>query len=501
MGISDTVYQPVEDDEAEESIEQQPIEYSGFIIVRLVEGEDGLPESDSLIKEARRRGFYHLEDVLVGFTDDGRRLIQELSPQQIADFEDPYVHIFLETEENEEIEPEEEPWEEQELFPPGEPPSLNLYWRIDMRDRAADMDYLVSILQELGPGSGVGMAYAEIQASLAQFSPQDDTEFISQEYLHQAPTGINVQAAWDRFAAGQGVSNVRFVDVEEGWFRDHPDLPAWLRVKSVIHGTECANDAETHHGVAVLGIVMAMDNDFGVIGPAAGMAANQMRLSSSFKDGHNNNIAAAIATGAFGLPRGSIVLVEVQRGGLPVDLLCPEFTAIFRAVRRGIIVVVAAGNGGHDLDNRYAASVCIDDEGVDLGKDSGALVVGACNSSVRTRHEIIGHLRHPNSSYGTRVNCHAWGDSVTTTDGAGDYSDFDGTSAAAAIIAGAALLIQSLHESSFGRPMTPLEMRDALSNPATGTPQCPAASDAPGSVLKPVGVMPDLGAVLDNLGL
>jgi hypothetical protein len=49
--------------------------------------------------------------------------------------------------------------------------------------------------------------------------------------------------------------------------------------------------------------------------------------------------------------------------------------------------------------------------------------------------------------------------------------------------------------------MTPLEMRDALSNPATGTPQCPAASDAPGSVLKPVGVMPDLGAVLDNLGL
>ena len=57
------------------------------------------------------------------------------------------------------------------------------------------------------------------------------------------------------------------------------------------------------------------------------------------------------------------------------------------------------------------------------------------------------------TNFGSRVNCFAWGDLVWTADfdgGLGVYDNFNGTSAASAIIAGAALVVQTLAETNAG---------------------------------------------------
>jgi hypothetical protein len=111
------------------------------------------------------------------------------------------------------------------------------------------------------------------------------------------------------------------------------------------------------------------------------------------------------------------------------------------------------------------------------------------------------HSRMPFSNYGNRVDCFAWGENVccaSSTTGMpfsiNKYiGNFDGTSSASAIIAGAALLVQGMAEVSLGRNqrLSPLQMRDLLSNQATGT-----ASDDPAHFW--IGVMPDLCSIINS---
>ena len=85
-------------------------------------------------------------------------------------------------------------------------------------------------------------------------------------------------------------------------------------------------------------------------------------------------------------------------------------------------------------------------------------------SPAGTAIERIGY-----AGYGSRVNCYAWGEEVVTAGwgyfgpmaGANrTYTDrFDGTSAAAAIIAGAAILVQQMAGASGGPGLRPDQMR------------------------------------------
>jgi hypothetical protein len=169
-------------------------------------------------------------------------------------------------------------------------------------------------------------------------------------------------------------------------------------------------------------------------------------------------------------------------------------------------VVEAAGNGKSDMDDFF------NEEGIRtlnvnnrLFKDSGAIMVGACKKDV----EGGKHRRHERSNYDSRINCYAWGEGIVTTippesetTAAGEYTDsFGGTSGASAIIAGAALLLQSLYQAKLGERLLPntddplRNMRAVLSDPSTGTGQ---KLDGPRD---PIGVMPDLRKIIDKLGL
>ena len=107
-------------------------------------------------------------------------------------------------------------------------------------------------------------------------------------------------------------------------------------------------------------------------------------------------------------------------------------------------------------------------------------------------------------NFGTRVTCYAWGEGVYTC-GYGVlteppdtvnyfYTDnFRATSAASAIIAGAAILVQQMASTTIGRRLAPAQMRALLGDRTLGTIVVDD-KDAP------VGVMPDLAKVAASLG-
>lgn len=465
------------DDGVEEEVEElQPV-YSGFIIVCLPESgsdDEDMPASGSLIEEADRRGITSLVELLSEYGVDGYRLIQSLTPEQVREVENPS--------DDDGYDLSSEEWG---ILEENEPPSLNLFWRVDVREQPLEITpELVEKLQGLANDGIVHLAYPEEQVMLAQTEPTDEARYDEQGYLHDGPIGIGVEAAWRKFADGRALNNVTLVDIEMGWGL-HDDLPDWLP-DVPIWGYPA--EGAGYHGTAVLGIIMATHNSEGIIGQAAQLAPDRLLLSSTIKEtaekAHDNNVADAIYAVLHegGLQAGDVLLIEVERSHHPVESDRADLKAILSAFKRGIIVVEAAGNGGEDLDNL-------------IHFESGAILVGACNSEMSD--DGAGHTRLPKSNYGSRVNCHAWGSDVLTTDINGGYSDFSDTSAAAAIIAGAVLLIQSISKTA-GTTIRPLEMRAILSN--TGTPQIPTqAENVNGN--KPIGVMPDMYMILDSLGL
>jgi hypothetical protein len=263
--------------------------------------------------------------------------------------------------------------------------------------------------------------------------------------------------------------------------------------------------------------------------------------------------ADAILAAADQMPPGGVMLLPLQTDGrresvggklyvqhVPVEVEPATFDAIEHATSLEVIVVEAAGNGVAVKENDKWVNPDPNDEqigGVDLDelkdingkyvlnrdkqghfKDSGAIMVGAAlaeavprdlprahNRADRRYNVLFSPSAGTGSNYGSRVDCYAWGQKVFTAATVlpgkppnppppeRRYRTVPATSAASAIIAGAALCVQGVHQEWKGRPLTPEEMRAALSNPDTGTPQ---ATEVPGKI----GVMPDLKRVIQAFG-
>jgi hypothetical protein len=202
---------------------------------------------------------------------------------------------------------------------------------------------------------------------------------------------------------------------------------------------------------------------------------------------------------------GHVLLIEVETAsGYPVEVDEAVLIAIQTLAGKGVVVVEAAGNGtataGRDLDKPLPAQGTPPKKpayslkrGASSFADSYAIMVSACRSQVTSQG---GHRRIARAGFGSRIDCYAWGDSVKTADGAGNrgfVEDFHGTSAASAIIAGSAILVQQMVVSKGKLPLTSTQMRTLLSQKPTGTNvQAPSGPNV-------IGVMPDLEAIAGSL--
>jgi len=346
--------------------------------------------------------------------------------------------------------------------------------------------------------------------------------FVHQGYLLPGPRGIGVQAAW---AAGADGSGTRFVDLEQGWFLGHEDLPAGIPLLAGV------NSPKSHpHGCAVLGIVAAIDNTVGIAGIAP---ATLPRVISYFDPKEPElplfpkslraRVASRIQFAANSLRRGDVLQLEAQFSGLidgqkvavPVETDPDVFKAIELVVKLGVIVVEAAANGSSNLDNFSLNGRFILRRGGADFRDSGAIMVGGC--AAPTPHQrfniVVPHPSKPGrfmsvgSNFGSRVDCCAWADYVVTTGSpvkgktnakdaywyGPNFNDFfGGTSGAAPMITGMCLLIQNLQTLLQPPPgqlgtLGPSTMRRILSDARNGT-----------SVTGGVGPMPDFAKILVN---
>lgn len=185
--------------------------------------------------------------------------------------------------------------------------------------------------------------------------------------------------------------------------------------------------------------------------------------------------ARDIVQAALMLSAGDVLLLEIHRAGprhnfqgrqdqqgyIAIEWWEDDLAAIEFATKRGIIVIEAAGNGGENLDD-----VLYDSPGSGFPpnwknpfrrqpRDSGAIVVGAGAPPPGTHNRTHGpdRSRLGFSNYGSLLDAQGWGREVTTC-GYGDlqsgqpdhwYTDqFSGTSSASPIVAGAAILTQSM---------------------------------------------------------
>lgn len=330
---------------------------------------------------------------------------------------------------------------------------------------------LVKILRKY---ENVELAYLDQKVTLPAVI-DDDPLSSSQGYLNDAPDGIGARTAWT-YPGGDGDGgNITFFDLEEGWDLSHADLPAGL---TPIYGTSAGPGAAQDHGTSVLGIVCAVDNAIDALGIVPNV--NNVKLAA-----HNGSIPDIVNAITFiASPAnhefGDILLIEAQHvGGLPVETDPAVYATVVTAVGNDLIVVEPGGDSGTDL-NFYTDGL---GDFIYNGDrpDSGAIIVSAATSTTPHTHIV-------NSVHGNRVDCYAWGENVTTLNTTTYGGTFSGTSAAAAIVAGAAVNLQAMMKSEFGFKLGPGDIINLLKT--TGTD--------PVSPVPPIGTMPNLNQLINT---
>jgi subtilase family protein len=368
-----------------------------------------------------------------------------------------------------------------------QPPNMLTYFAIEYPPGVDPEALVASFLK----WQNVQTAYVEGRPGPPPaINPNNDPRSSRQGYLNPAPDGIDARFVWANLDPGGGGEGIQFVDLEQGWTLNHEDLPA-ARIP-LISGF---NQDFFSHGTSVLGGVVAVDNLLGNVGIAPKASA---RVISEWRTPTTYNTADAVMEAVAELDFGDVLLLETQywplSGGqaLPVEVQDAVFDSIRLGAARGIVIVEAAGNGAHDLDTYTDAGGrrTLNRSSADF-KDSGAIMVGAASSATPHTRKIL-------SNFGSRIDCYAWGENVDTlaTNWSGTATNqytasFDGTSSASSIIAGAALIVQSAAQQTLNRRYSPSQIRDLLSDPATGTKSNNPAVDR-------IGVMPNLKNIVQN---
>lgn len=346
------------------------------------------------------------------------------------------------------------------------------------------------------------------------------------------PGGIDARYAWT-IPGGDGdtgdpLAGLQFVDLEWGWVLDHADLPAGRINPHPIYGY---NAAWHGHGTAVLGIVIAEDNNAApdpitgtlmkdCVGITPHVATTKVVSPWQWDEEQRTwiyNMVDAIMAAINVLNSGDVLLLEAQTQswdpagfGYPIEVEEAVFNAIqYGTTDRGVVIIEAAGDLGEDegLDplvfNWPTRQFSLNRRSRHF-QDSGAIMVGSANSRTRT----------PVNNVGSRIDCFVWDDSIYTTgyddtvpappDPTTSYFYFSGTSGAAAIIAGAALAVQGIAQvhrkgdPTLNYRFLPDQLRSILSDWKTGTLSENSTRSPRNWNADKIGVMPDLQKIIND---
>jgi len=361
---------------------------------------------------------------------------------------------------------------------------LNSYFRLEISDHA-EAERLINALNKLDI---VEIAYAQSFPVLCgDIDPPTPDFQPNQDYREAAPDGIDADYL-NTLPGGDG-DGITIVDIEGDWNFHHEDLEAALggHIAGDFYGDQRWKD----HGTAAIGELIAEDNGYGVTGSCPGAAIRTASIGLG-------SAAEATLLVTEQLQPGDIIFFVIGYVSSPdglhvcVEFMQADFDAIQYAWAKGIVVLEAAANGGHDYDDEIFTPV------FDTAyRNSHAIMVGAGGPAA----ESSDRQRLSFSCYGERVNLQGYGGGVYTTGYGSLFSPdndenqfytgtFGGTSSATPIVTGAAACLQGYVKANYGTTLTSDQIRDILI--ATGSPQ-------QGDTSQHIGPRPDLRAAIESL--
>lgn len=300
--------------------------------------------------------------------------------------------------------------------------------------------------------------------------------------------GTGATFGW-RFPGGDG-QGVRLADVEIWWDAAHTDFPPSDLIPA--GATSVGDAADQQHGTAVVVTACGSAAGAGAVGcaPATEKVFLATEVPPGASDERRENLHAAILAAARALRPLDVLLIEAQTSKfLPVERWWTVQELISAVTDGGVIVVEAAGTWIPAAGETSPPPRNLDPMPW-TRTDSGAILVSAVEPWTRSWM-----LQCP---YGSRVDCHAWGRAVVSSDRMDAFGapavalDFNGSSAAAAIVAGLALQISGIAQKhGIAGAVAPKKLRALLRRADLGSPSCDSAA-------RPIGPMPDLAKLLET---
>ncbi|MFF2040827.1 S8 family serine peptidase [Kitasatospora sp. NPDC058170] len=238
---------------------------------------------------------------------------------------------------------------------------------------------------------------------------------------------------------GDGLDQRVDVDVaviDSGIDYTHPDLNVVRRVNCV-GLTACVENAgmdDNGHGSNVAGIIGGLDNGVGFVGVAPGARLWSVKSLNSKGSGSTEEIVNGIDW-----VTAHAAEIEVLNLSLGFDGTVQSVNdAVNRAISKGIVVVVSAGNDHRDVANQSPANVpdaiTVSSLSDADGKPGGLGTFAWCNKNNRNTDDSLSDY----SNFGRGVDIAAPGDCIRSAYKDGGYSNYSGTSQAAPHVAGAA---------------------------------------------------------------
>lgn len=344
-----------------------------------------------------------------------------------------------------------------------------------------------ALIDRLAENSLVEVVYPELSRDALvmlgnDIAPPTSNFEVLQTYRDPAPLGLGYQQIAN--VVGAQSPDQTIGHLEGSWHLGHEDVCQLISASIVsTPKPDSSWDGWADHGDAVVGILCGDRNGYGI----RGMSNQADLILGSLAAGSANMISQCTAAATAGDVFVSSFAWLLGSAQAPVDYPQAEFDAVNIATLLGITYCFGAANSNTDLGDpaiygtRYAPGAA----------DSGGVIVGARNS---TNSDKIGF-----SNYGSRVDCSAWGENITSA-GYGDLfgpgpqqlytAGFGGTSGAGPLVAACAAAISGIVREQDDTLLTPFQIRDLLRS--IGTAQ---------GAGNPVGLQPDLVQILASQGL
>lgn len=363
--------------------------------------------------------------------------------------------------------------------------------------------------------------WAESRNGYAYFSMPTRAPAGSDAYLGPgnqpapAPAGIGAQDLHGTNNTRLDGNGQRLVSIEKGWLYPALDTNAPRIPLLAVEMVDSLQDEDLGHGAAILGIVRGGAG----VSTLAGIAPGASVQRAPYLDQNGIDFAAdAIYAAADALDTaggaGGVILLEAQTwDGSPLETDPFTLKAIQDAYLLDQIVIEPAGNREPDIDGNAGADLAaVDGYQLDPNDPNGAPIPRALDGTAGRSPAILvaagrsGNVpatprgeRTPESNFGALIDAWAWGDAIRTlwyeiVPLTGERRPiehplgFGGTSGAAAIVAGAVVLMQAARANSGRALLGPDQVRRMLADFGTR-----GAGELAGKR------MPDLGAMLAAL--